>query len=214
MRVRSLAPAMPTYKLYYFNSKGSAEPVRLIFAQAGVAYEDVRLTSEQWAEFKPRTPYGAMPVLEVDGKMLGGSQPIARYLTKQFGMAGEDDFSSAILDGAVDASNDIVVRLLSLFFEKDDERKAAMKKELEEKVAPRVLGGLEKLAAANNCADGWFYGPKMTYADIIFIHTMNWALLVSPDILDNYPALKKLKASVENAPNIAKWIKERPVTEY
>ena len=205
---------MPTYKLYYFNARGGAEIIRLIFAQAGVAYEDVRLTSEQWAEFKPRTPYGAMPVLEVDGKMLGGSQPIARYLAKQFGMAGEDDFSSAILDGAVDASNDIMIRLMYLFMEKDDEKKAAIKKELEEKVAPRALGGLEKLASANNCADGWFYGPKMTYADIIFTQTMVWTLGFSPNILDKYPALKKLKASVESSPNIAKWIKERPVTEH
>jgi hypothetical protein len=41
---------MPHYKLYYFNARGNAEVVRLVFAQAGVEYEDIRLTSEQWAE--------------------------------------------------------------------------------------------------------------------------------------------------------------------
>ena len=205
---------MPTYKLYYFNSRGTAEAIRLIFAQAGVAYEDVRLTSEQWAEFKPRTPYGVMPVLEVDGKMLGGSEPIARYLAKQFGMAGEDDFVNAILDGAVDATGDLGLKIMQFYYEKDDERKAAIKKDMEEKIAPRVLGGLQKLAAANNCMDGWFYGPKVTYADIIFTHIMSYVVLVLPDVLDKYPALKKLKESVEKLPNIAKWIKERPVTDH
>jgi len=55
---------MPTYKLYYLNGRGRAEQIRLVFAQAGVPYEDIRLAGEKWAEFKPKTPY--MPVLEVD----------------------------------------------------------------------------------------------------------------------------------------------------
>ena len=43
---------MSTYKLYYFDSRGTAEAIRIIFAQAGVKYEDVRLSSEQWANEK------------------------------------------------------------------------------------------------------------------------------------------------------------------
>ena len=35
---------MPTYKLIFFHLRGNAETIRLIFAQAGVEYEDVRLT--------------------------------------------------------------------------------------------------------------------------------------------------------------------------
>ena len=45
---------MSTYKLYYFNARGGAEPIRIIFAQAGVKYEDVRFEREQWVqEYKP-----------------------------------------------------------------------------------------------------------------------------------------------------------------
>ena len=39
---------MSTYKLYYFDSRGTGEPARLIFAQAGVKYEDIRITHEEW----------------------------------------------------------------------------------------------------------------------------------------------------------------------
>ena len=39
---------MSSYKLYYFNLRGSAESSRIIFAQAGVKYEDVRFENEQW----------------------------------------------------------------------------------------------------------------------------------------------------------------------
>jgi glutathione S-transferase len=42
----------PQYKLTYFNAKGLAENTRLIFAQAGVEYEDKRIDKEQWATLK------------------------------------------------------------------------------------------------------------------------------------------------------------------
>ena len=45
-------PAMPSYKLIYFNVRGRAEQIRMLFVQAGVQYEDVRLTGEQWGEMK------------------------------------------------------------------------------------------------------------------------------------------------------------------
>ena len=37
---------MSTYKLYYFNARGSAESSRIIFAQAAVKYEDIRFDFE------------------------------------------------------------------------------------------------------------------------------------------------------------------------
>lgn len=203
---------MPHYKLYYFNSRGSAEVIRLVFAQAGVQYEDVRLTREQWAEFKPNTPYSVMPVLEVDGKTHGGSPAIARYLARQFGLAGEDDLARLILEGAEDAVYDFKDKMVSVFFEKDDEKKEALKKDLLENQVPKYLGGLEKLAASNTCAEGWFYGSKVSYVDFLFTHIVEYAQQVAPDILDNYPALKKLRESVKKLPNIAKWISERPQT--
>lgn len=41
---------MSTYKLYYFNTRGSVETSRIILAQAGVKYEDIRFEAEQWAK--------------------------------------------------------------------------------------------------------------------------------------------------------------------
>lgn len=40
------------YKLIYFNFRARAEPIRLIFAAAGVPYEDFRLDHDKWDEYK------------------------------------------------------------------------------------------------------------------------------------------------------------------
>lgn len=41
---------MPSYKLSYFNARGRAEKIRLMFAAAGVEYEDYRF--KDFEEFK------------------------------------------------------------------------------------------------------------------------------------------------------------------
>ena len=46
--------AMATkYKLIYFTRTGRAEMTRLMFAAAGVKYEDVRIKLEDWPKLKP-----------------------------------------------------------------------------------------------------------------------------------------------------------------
>jgi len=49
---------MASYKLYYFNARGAVEPIRIMFAQAGVKYEDIRFEGEDWKNnFKPGTSH-------------------------------------------------------------------------------------------------------------------------------------------------------------
>ena len=45
---------MPSkYKLIYFPLTGRAEAIRLMFAAAGVEYEDCRIPFEEWPKLKP-----------------------------------------------------------------------------------------------------------------------------------------------------------------
>lgn len=39
---------MPKYKLFYFDSKGRGEPIRLMLHIIGVEFEDIRLSHEEW----------------------------------------------------------------------------------------------------------------------------------------------------------------------
>ncbi|VDD97883.1 unnamed protein product [Enterobius vermicularis] len=45
-------PVLPHWKLTYFNGRGRAETIRLLFAQAAVPYDDIRIEREQWPAMK------------------------------------------------------------------------------------------------------------------------------------------------------------------
>lgn len=61
----SLKPS--SIKLTYFDIQGAAEPTRLALTLSGTPFEDVRVNFEQWTSMKPQTPYGQLPLLNIDG---------------------------------------------------------------------------------------------------------------------------------------------------
>lgn len=56
---------MVNYKLYYFNARGRAELIRLIFVVAGQTFEDIRFEMNEWPEYKKISPLGQAPFLEM-----------------------------------------------------------------------------------------------------------------------------------------------------
>ena len=198
---------MSQYKLTYFNIRGRAELIRLIFVQGSVQYEDKRIAKEEWVELKPKTPNGSLPTLEVDGKTLPGSIPIARFVAERFGLAGSNDIENTEIAGVMDCLTDLVTLFMKVMFEKDEIRKAELKKNFDEEECPKYLSLLEKRVTA----EGWLYGSKVTYADLAFF---NFSENLPAEVLAKYQGLKSVKENVGALPNIAQWVKDRPVTPF
>ena len=205
---------MTKYTLTYFNSKGRAEVARLIFARAGVEYEDKRVTNEEWLQLKSSSPSGMLPMLEVDGRKLIGSMVINRFLGERFGLAGSNDIENAEIAGIIDVLHDFMIRLVTMFLEKDEERKAQLKEKFGKEDIPKYWGIIEGMCKKNNVAECWIYGNKPTYADFSIFNTLEFFLPQMPTFLDDFPRVAKLKAAVEALPNIAEWLKKRPVTDH
>jgi glutathione S-transferase len=53
-------------------------------------------------------PFGQIPVLEVDGTTISQSTSIARFLAKEFNLAGKDHLEQAQADMVVDTCNDLI----------------------------------------------------------------------------------------------------------
>lgn len=157
------------------------------------------------------TPFGKMPVLEEnDGRMLGGSLAILRYLAekREFDCAGSNDMENAWLAGVADFTNDCINEIFDIYFETDK----ACKGELHEKfLAEGIPKYLIKLNDMINDAGYLLYCSKMTWADIHLYQCLDFLVTtIQPDILNDFPGLAKLKMNVESDPNISLWIAKRP----
>ena len=203
---------MPSYKLYYFQGKGVAEPIRLLFAYKSIQYEDVRIPGEKWLETKPNTPFGVVPVLEEDGKKLGGSVVILRYLAEkpEFNVAGSNAWDNAWLANIGDFIKDLNTERAKAKYEKDEKRKEELEKKFGEEVIPKYLGKINEMTMDN----GYLCCGKLTWVDLLLYQQLEFLIEKRPDILKDYPGLAKAKANVEGDANIAKWLAERPQSQW
>ena len=200
---------MPKYKLTYFKRRGKAEIARFIFAYAGVVYEDKRITEKEWQDLKPSLPTCMLPVLEVDGKMLAGSGPIALYLAREFTLTGYNNFEKAEIYSIMDIVNDLVSDVVPAVFG-DDTSKEAARKALNEVHIPKYVGILEKLIGD----DGWAYGHQLTVADFSIAIAGDMIFLMFPDQAHHFPKVKKCIDAVKDMPKIHYWINQRPQSEH
>lgn len=53
------------------------------------------------------TPFGKLPILDIDGNVVNQSIAISRYLAKKTNLAGSDEWESLLIDIAVDNINDL-----------------------------------------------------------------------------------------------------------
>jgi glutathione S-transferase len=201
---------MSTYKLYYFNGRGRAELSRLIFAAAEEKFEDIRYERNEWPSHKSEMPLGQMPVLEVDGVKLPQSMAIARFLAKQFGLAGKDNLEQAKVDAVVDTSIDLAMKFVPIHFEQDEEKKKIeMAKFLSDEL-PKHLRNFEILAQLYSNEGSFFVGNHLTWCDLEVYDMLDFILQIDGSILHSYPWLQHNRQEVAKQPNIAAFLKNRP----
>lgn len=203
----------PKYELVYFNFRARAELSRLIFVVAGVEFKDTRIRPEDWLQLKPTTPCGQLPVLWVDGTtQISQSHAIARYLAREFGLAGKTSLDQAKADMIVDSVIDMMAPIHPCFSEKDVNKKNEMRRNYEEQL-PSFIEKLQNLLQQNNDGKGYFVGDEMTWADIAVMNAWHWIPGFGVFLpLHQYPALHEHRERVESHPNITKWLEQRPQT--
>ncbi|XP_015519130.1 glutathione S-transferase-like [Neodiprion pinetum] len=203
---------MPTYKLTYFPIKGLAEPIRFILSYGGVDFVDDRFDREDWPKLKPSMPFGQVPVLEIDGKKINQSTAIARYLAKQFGIAGKDDWEAMEIDASVATIDDFRNKIGAWHYETEPAAKALKEGILFKETIPYYLEKLDEQVKKNG---GYFVGGAVTWADLTFVALLDYInFMAKGDILEKYENLKQLRARVLELPKIKAWIEKRPQTDY
>ncbi|XP_022903523.2 uncharacterized protein [Onthophagus taurus] len=201
-------------KLTYLNGKWLGELIRLLFSFGDVEFEDVRVVygSTEWEDLKRNTPFGQVPILEENGKVVCQSTAIARYVAKKVGLMGANDWENLEIDAVVDTINDLRFKMSRYAYEKDEIKKESMKKISMEETLPYYLERLDKIAKENN---GYMVAKKLTWADIALKAILeNIEVLAGKTPYEKYENLITVKNNVDSIPNIKKWIETRPTSDF
>ncbi|CAF1112738.1 unnamed protein product [Rotaria magnacalcarata] len=206
--------ATSTYKLFYFNIRARAEVSRLIFAAAGQKFEDVRIERNDWLSNKNQMPLGQVPVLEYNGTKLPQSTSIARFLAKQFHLAGRDNFEQAKVDAVVDTVNEAMVKFMPLRREANETKRKEILEPFFTNQLPKHLQNLETLGKLYGDGGQFFVSKNLTWADLYFYDIMETMLYANETCLNNFSWLKQNRTEVEKQPRIAEYLSQRPKSTF
>jgi len=195
-------------KFTYFDGFGRGELSRLILAYAGVAYEDVRIKMAEWPAFKAKMPLGVMPVLDYDGEIISQSKTIARFLAKEFGIAGKTNLQQAKADMIVDCVTDIEIARYKWCFATDPTFKLAEKQAFEKEHLPRFLD--QMLRILDQGKGKFMTGNELTWADIAIVNFMDLCLIEVNIDKERFKKLYLLMNQVFETPKIKKYLTTRP----
>jgi len=204
---------VPKLKLTYFDFDGGrGEPARLALTIGGIPFEDHRIPGPEWPKHRDTMPFRAMPVLEVDGRIVTQSNTINRYVGKLAGLYPKDDWQSALCDEITDATEDISSRIGATIALDD----AAKKKAREALAADALPRHLETLQGRLKAAGGEFFSDqRLTVADLKVFMLVRWLRSgaldhIPKDIVErNAPALVKHFERVSAHPKVAEYYARR-----
>jgi glutathione S-transferase len=197
---------MAKLKLTYFDFHGGrGEPARLALSIGGIAFEDDRIPSSDWGRRKEDTPFGALPLLEVDGQVVAQSNAINRYVGKLADLYPSDPWQAALCDEAMEAVEDITNKITTTFF-LPEEQKKTQRKLLVEGPIPFYLTRLQQRLEAHG--GRYFASDRLSVADLkVFVwirHLRSGALDHVPTDLPNRiaPKLVEHYERVKNDPGV------------
>lgn len=204
---------MPRLVLSYFDFDGGrGEAARLAMHLAGIAFEDRRIPGKDWPALRDTMPFRAMPVLEVDGKVIAQSNTINRYLGKLAGLYPKDDWQAALVDEVMDAVEDISTQIGNTMALEAEAKKKA-REALAAGAIPRFLQQIEARLKAGG--GEWFVEKRLTVADLKCFLWVRWLKSgaldhVPADIVDRHaPLLAKHFERVKTHPRIAAYYAAR-----
>eukprot|EP01065_Artemidia_motanka_P051213 TRINITY_DN895_c0_g4_i1.p1 TRINITY_DN895_c0_g4~~TRINITY_DN895_c0_g4_i1.p1 ORF type:complete len:219 (+),score=82.91 TRINITY_DN895_c0_g4_i1:73-729(+) len=215
---------MPQVKLTYFNIQGVAEKVRLALVLNGVEFEDVRIQREQWADMKPKTPYGQLPVMTIDGQEIAQSGAMLRWAGKlgDGKLYPSDPMQQMRVEEVIGLSDDLnrawtpclvaSLRPEAIGHDVEGDAKGALVKRMREKFVadalPQYFGYLSgKLEAAKG---GFFCGDQPTIADCTVFPQIGRFMSgdldhVPADCVSKFPVLVEWHARFKNLPAVKAW---------
>jgi len=196
-------------RLTYFDAPVSrGEECRLAFVIAGVDFEDHRVTRDEWAALKPKTPFGSVPVLEVPGHApIAQSNAILAYIGRRYGAHPTDLAEAARHEALMAAVEDLRAAAAATGRHSNEGEKRAAREQFAAGTLRTWAGHVEA-----QLGDGPFVaGAAPMVADVkIYMGVRAFRRGVMDYIpttcFDDFPKIVRLSEAFEAHPPVKAWL--------
>ena len=136
------------HKLTHFHFSfclGRAEPIRNAFKIGKIAFDDKRITFQEFGANKATYNWGSVPVLKINDKVtIAQSNAILRYAGGQAGLIPKDPIDAARVDEFLGVGEDLTQLLSASFSIKDEDAKKAAREAIVKDKFPAWFANLER----------------------------------------------------------------------
>ncbi|KAF8363340.1 hypothetical protein PRIPAC_90263 [Pristionchus pacificus] len=208
---------MPHYKLTYFDLRGRGEPIRMMFAIAGVPFEDKRVQLQDWEAMakSKATPFDALPMLEVDGVKFAQTLAILRYIARETGFAGPDNLTAAKADALADQYADFVMAFMPWHIVNAGYAPGDKDVLYDSTYVPTKAKHFPYFEAALKMSTtGWYADtPELTHVDVFIAASLEWLKRMDKNgdkFFDGFPLMEAHYKKFFAHPKLQKYLEERP----
>lgn len=199
-------------------TQGRGEATRLALVLGHIPFEDDRIDGADWMAIKPKTPYGSLPLLTVDGQQLAQSGAMLRYVGALGGLYPRDLVRAALADEVVDAMADLVQAIFRYTGSDTNQLREARETMVRVDV-PRYWGGVDRrLQLLDDDSNAMFAlgGHSPSIADVsifsvLVIFRSGMFDFLRTDALDAYPRMMRVFKAMCAIPDVVQWYQKHPV---
>ncbi|ACY18572.1 glutathione S-transferase family protein [Haliangium ochraceum] len=201
-------------KFTYFQVRGRAEPIRLMFALTGAEYEDDGVTFERWmgpegkAKYSQLTPFGQLPTLEDDGLTLCQTGAISRYVAGKLGLYGETPAERARIDEVAETAFEIIQGTIRLIWNPQFADKRAEHRETTSKQLTALSAYFQRTRPATEGDPvHWAIPGTFTMADAYMAFALENLIKLHPGLLSEFPELEKAMTAFFAADGVREYVR-------
>ena len=192
-------------RFIYWKFAARAQTSMLILRAANVNYVWDTDTANTWPKPKENMPFGQLPVLVHNGRVIAQSNTIARYCARLSGLwpTKTDEWLKA--DMIMEHCNDIYSLMSKAKYAGNENQQKKAWAELAEKKYPEHLSWLVKMLGL----DDYFGGEKPNAGDVAVFSVLNLASragIATP--LEKYPTLMKHSKLISEMGTINEYLNQ------
>ncbi|KAI3382490.1 hypothetical protein SNEBB_001111 [Seison nebaliae] len=184
---------MTNYVLKYFDTRGRAEVIRMMFAYGNIDYEDRRLSYDEWRTIRKRDRrIFSLPWLEMDGEVYCQAKAIGEYVAGTLDLLPNNPLEMLKFHMVIDTAFDLNAAFFGVVHATDkyDENKEKFLKK-------KALLYCYELETLSNKLSNWIISDKLTLCDFYVFETLDSKIKsIDSTFLDQFPKLKDIYRKV------------------